>query len=96
MGMHVMDLVDAFEAHGREILKNVRQGEPARLWLFVSDILEWDEAIDLGWDPSDDDLDRLAERIVAALRARSADDDASLDIAPFMIPAFEAQRPEAA
>jgi hypothetical protein len=72
-GTHFMDLADAFEVHGREILKNVRQDEPARLWFFVSGILGWDEAIDLGWDPSDEDLDLLAERIAAALRAGRAD-----------------------
>jgi hypothetical protein len=65
-------LGDAFEDHGRDILETARQGEPARLWMFVSDFLAWDEAIDLGWDPSDEDLDRLAERIVAALRTAQA------------------------
>ncbi len=73
-GTRLMKLADTFEEHGREILRNVRQDEPATLWFFVSCILEWDEALDLGWDPSDEDLDRLLERIVAALRVGTPDD----------------------
>jgi hypothetical protein len=97
VGMHLMNLADVFEAHGREILKNVRQDDPARLWFFVSGILAWDEAIDLGWDPSDDDLDLLAERIASALRARTADEgSASLDVAQLTTSAFGGQRSKAA
>lgn len=70
----LMTLANTFEEHGRDILKKVRQDEPARLWFFVSGILAWDDAIDLGWDPSDKDLDRLVERIVTALRAGTPDE----------------------
>lgn len=70
----LMSLANTFEEHGREILRNARQDEPARLWFFVSGILAWDDAIDLGWDPSDEDLDRLVERVVTALRAGTPDE----------------------
>jgi hypothetical protein len=72
--VRLMNLANTFEEHGRDILKNARQDEPARLWFFVSGILEWDDAIDLGWDPSDEDLDHLVERIVMALRAGTPDE----------------------
>lgn len=75
LAMRLMTLADAFEAHGREILDRARQAGPATLWFFVSGILAWDEAIDLGWSPSDADLGRLVERIVAALRAGTPDED---------------------
>ena len=74
LAARLMTLANTFEDHGRDILKNARQGEPARLWFFVSGILEWDDAIDLGWDPSGEDLDRLVERIVTALRTGTPDE----------------------
>lgn len=70
----LMRLANAFEEHGREILKSVQENEPAKLWFFVSGILSWDEAFDLGWDLSDEDLACLVERIVAALREGTPDE----------------------
>ncbi|MBS0224132.1 MAG: hypothetical protein JSR91_25715 [Proteobacteria bacterium] len=70
----LMALANAFEEHGRDILWNLRQDGPVKLWFFVSGFLDCEDAIDLGWEPSDDDLDRLLERIVAALRAGTPDD----------------------
>ena len=72
-GMRLMKLADAFEEHGREILGNARR-EPATLWFFVSGILECDEAVDLGWHLSNEDLGHLVQRIVAALRAGTPDE----------------------
>jgi hypothetical protein len=72
-GMRLMKLADAFEEHGRAILAKARS-EPTDLWFFVSGILQCDEAVDLGWHLSDEDLDRLVQRIVAALRAGTPDE----------------------
>jgi hypothetical protein len=61
-------LADVFEAYGRDILKKIRQDEPEKFWLFVSGVVRMDEALGLGDDLSDDDLDFVVARVVAGLR----------------------------
>lgn len=61
-------LADVFEEYGRDILKKIRKDEPEKFWLFVSGVVRMDEALGLGDDLSDDDLDFVVARVVAGLR----------------------------
>jgi hypothetical protein len=71
---YIMELADTFEAHGREILKKVREDEPEKFWLFVSGVMRSDEALRLALDPSDEDLDIVVDRVVAGLRRGTSDE----------------------
>lgn len=70
---HVADLANVFEKHGREILKETREQDPERFWLFISGVMRCDEALSLAGNLSDDELDVVVRRIVAGLRERIPD-----------------------
>jgi hypothetical protein len=63
-----MDLANAFEELGKQVLKTMLADHPDAFWELVHKTLRRDEAALLGPTPSDADLDWLVERAVAGLR----------------------------
>ena len=70
---HIIDLANVFERHGREILKEMREQDPERFWLFISGVMRCDQTLSLAGNLSDDDLDTVVDRVVAGLWHRISD-----------------------
>ena len=70
---HLIDLANVFEKHGREILQKTREQDPQKFWLFISGVMQCDEALNLAGNLSDDELDVVVHRTVAGLRERIPD-----------------------
>ena len=69
-----MDLANVFEETGKQTLIKTLQEDPETFWYLVRRTLSGEEAVRLGPNPSDAQLDWLVERAVAGIRRGTADE----------------------
>jgi len=67
-------LADTFEEGGKRVMKTVLREEPETFQELLESVLNKEEVILFGLDPTDEQLDWLAERIVAGIRSGTADE----------------------